>query len=108
MAGSGVGNLLCVDMGISLVNSCAAARSACYCADMAKRDRDSSSQKRRAGLLFALMGFAIINLGVLALLQGRLHYANYWGGAVFAPFALLGGLLVIVIAVRLYSRKTRR
>jgi hypothetical protein len=54
------------------------------------------------------MGFAIIILGVLALLEGRLHYANYRGGAVFAPFALLGGLLVIVIGVRLYLKGKRR
>jgi len=37
--------------------------------------------------------------GAGTLLRGQLHYPNYWGGAVFAPFALLIGALAIFIAI---------
>jgi hypothetical protein len=43
------------------------------------------------------IGAIIFAFGVLTLMGGRQYYSNYWGGAVFAPFALgIGGLLFIV------------
>jgi hypothetical protein len=38
--------------------------------------------------------------GIGAFVRGYLHYSNYWGGAVFAPNAILIGGLVIVVAFR--------
>jgi hypothetical protein len=43
------------------------------------------------GLLF-VMGASLISSGLARLLKNQLHYANYWGGAVFAPLAILIGL----------------
>jgi hypothetical protein len=45
---------------------------------------------------FAILGLMFIGLGAFPLLQGRSHYQNYWGGAVFAPFALFVGLLFLI------------
>jgi len=36
-----------------------------------------------------------IGLGSLTLVSGHLHYLNWWGGLVFAPFAIFIGLLAI-------------
>jgi hypothetical protein len=44
------------------------------------------------------LGAMFFALGVLTLLRGRQYYHNYWGGAVFAPFAMLiGGLCFFVL-----------
>jgi len=45
---------------------------------------------------FSLMGLMFIAMGALALLRGKTHYENYWGGPVFAPFAIFIGLLFLV------------
>jgi hypothetical protein len=50
------------------------------------------------------IGTLIFACGVLALLGGRQFYSNYWGGAVFAPFALVIGGLLFFVAFR--KRKT--
>jgi hypothetical protein len=44
------------------------------------------------------VGLIIFSLGVGALLRGQIEYLNYWGGAVFAPFAILVGVGLIVVA----------
>jgi hypothetical protein len=51
-----------------------------------------------------VIGVMIFALGALTLLGGRQHYSNYWGGAVFAPFALVIGGLFFLVAFR--KRKT--
>ena len=45
-------------------------------------------------------GCAIAFLGVASLAMGSLHYTNYWGGAVFAPYAIIVGGLLILTAAR--------
>ncbi len=47
-------------------------------------------------LFFGIFGLMFIGMGLFALLLGRTHYQNYWGGAVFAPFAIFVGLLALV------------
>jgi hypothetical protein len=52
---------------------------------------------------------SLILAGLAALQGGRLHYPNYWGGAVFAPLAIVVGVLGIVIVVakwRSFSQTT--
>jgi len=39
-------------------------------------------------------------LGVVTLLQGKLHYQNYWHGAAFAPFSVLIGALILFVAIK--------
>jgi hypothetical protein len=48
-------------------------------------------------LLF--VGLSLILAGLQALCSGRLHYQNYWGGSVFAPFAIALGLAVLIMLV---------
>jgi hypothetical protein len=48
----------------------------------------------RFGLI--LMGLMSIAVGARTLLRGRTHYETFWGGAVFAPFAIFIGLLVLI------------
>jgi hypothetical protein len=62
-----------------------------------KTERWQFSTRDRAAL--GVAGLTILLLGLGTLLRGHLEYPNYWGGAVFAPFAILVGLLVIVVAV---------
>jgi hypothetical protein len=46
------------------------------------------------------LGLVFMATGMLTLLQGKLHYSNYWGAPVFAPFAILIGILLVVFAFR--------
>jgi hypothetical protein len=48
-------------------------------------------------LVFA--GLSLILAGWRALDSGQLHYRNYWGGSVFAPFAIALGIAVLVILI---------
>jgi hypothetical protein len=32
-------------------------------------------------------------------MSGRMGWSNYWGGLVFAPFAIIFGLLLIYVAI---------
>jgi hypothetical protein len=47
---------------------------------------------------FAFLGLMLIATGMLSLLTGKLHYRNYWGAPVFAPFAIFVGLLTMIVA----------
>jgi hypothetical protein len=58
---------------------------------------------QRLGIGF--IGLMIIATGALTLVQGKLHYFNAWGLAVFAPFAFVVGILTIVIAIRFGPRQ---
>ena len=48
----------------------------------------------------AFLGVVVISLGTLTLASGRLHYSNWWGGQVFAPFAIVGGMIALTAAIR--------
>jgi fumarate reductase subunit C len=56
-----------------------------------------SSRTHRAVL--ALISLVIITLGIGALFNGHLEYRNWWGGFVFAPFAIVIGLFALLIAI---------
>lgn len=53
------------------------------------------------------MGVLILCFGVATLMKGKLQYPNYWGGPVFAPFAILVGVLGIFVGI-VSVRKARR
>jgi hypothetical protein len=61
----------------------------------------------RAGrIAFALVCFLSFMLGVGTLLQKNIGYRNWWGGVVFAPFAILigaQGLFIAGFRPRLFS-----
>jgi len=60
----------------------------------------------RAMLLF--LGLSLLGTGLRMLFGDQLLYANYWGGAVFAPFALAMGALLLIILVIKWNRLTER
>ena len=64
-------------------------------------DKKRERLARVSSVCFSLL---LILTGVAALLRGRLVYSNYWGGVVFAPFAILMGVLVIWIVVFKWHR----
>jgi hypothetical protein len=47
-------------------------------------------------VFLAILGLMFIGMGASPLLRGRTHYQSYWGGAVFAPFVIVIGLLVLI------------
>jgi len=53
-----------------------------------------------------LVVLSLVVSAITTLVKGDLHYINYWGGRVFAPFALLILLLGIVGVVVSKIRKT--
>jgi len=53
---------------------------------------------QRFGL--AVVGLMIVGFGVLTLMSGFPHFTNWWGAPVFAPFALVVGVLFFVAAFR--------
>ncbi len=63
---------------------------------MRNRDTRLAQWKAIQRYSFALVGLMLIGMGALNLLAGRLHYRNYWGAPVFAPFAILIGTLVLI------------
>jgi hypothetical protein len=54
--------------------------------------------RERAFLGF--VGVLVMALGVVTLLQGKLHYQNYWHGAAFAPFSVLIGAMILFVAIK--------
>ena len=50
-------------------------------------------------IFIGLFGFILIMTGLKNIFYGNQNYSNYWGGIVFAPIAILIGVLVIIITV---------
>jgi lipid-A-disaccharide synthase-like uncharacterized protein len=65
----------------------------------------ASQRVWREGSLMGFVGLWIFILGFVTLLLGQMHYKNYWGGAVFAPFALLIGVIAVAFAIRVRRRR---
>jgi uncharacterized membrane protein HdeD (DUF308 family) len=45
-----------------------------------------------------ILGLSAVVTGSLALLSGHLHYSNFWHAPVFAPFAIVVGILSLIAA----------
>jgi hypothetical protein len=71
----------------------------------AEHNKASQQVWRKGALLMGFVGLWIFILGFVTLLLGQLHYKNYWGGAVFAPFALLIGVIAVAFAIRVRRRR---
>jgi hypothetical protein len=48
----------------------------------------------------AVLGAIVMLTGALSMLSGQLEYPNYFHDPAFAPFAVVGGLVVILVAVK--------
>jgi membrane protein implicated in regulation of membrane protease activity len=55
-----------------------------------------------------LLVCALAGAAVAALISGRLGWKNYWGGFVYAPFALGIAVLLVVATLRRRERSSRR
>jgi len=51
----------------------------------------------RAGAI--LIALAVLSTGLRHLLKGNTSYQNWWGGLVFAPLTIVGGLLLLFIVI---------
>ena len=72
--------------------------------DEFKRVRNTPFQE--FGLI--VVGLLIFGAGLAALLNGYLHYRNWRGAPVFAPYALIIGVLFFVFALRGKLRRSKR
>ena len=50
-------------------------------------------------IALTFVGFSLVLTGAAALRTGRLHYQNYWGGSVFAPLAIVVGIMALVVVI---------
>jgi hypothetical protein len=66
-----------------------------------KLDPEKMKPAYRYGL--AIVGLTIVFGGVLKILNGNLHNANYRGVLSFPPFVIIIGILLVLMAIR--SRK---
>jgi len=66
---------------------------------MLKRKTGLRNLGTKGRIAFGCIGFVILVTGISTLARGRLHYPNYWGGAVFAPFAVIVGALTIIVMI---------
>jgi len=65
------------------------------------------AQLEKFGLMGIWLGVVLLGLGLFTLFNGKLQYSNYWGGPVFAPFAVLIGVLGIYVGI-VSLRRARR
>jgi hypothetical protein len=61
---------------------------------------NSDAKSPLVRIVAALAGLVILGWGLASILQrGDLHYTNWFGELVFAPFAILLGLVMILSAL---------
>jgi uncharacterized membrane protein YidH (DUF202 family) len=59
-----------------------------------------SSTRNRIGRIFLIVfSLLLIFIGAVHIMSGSMGWRNYWGGLVFAPFAIFFGLLLIYLAI---------
>jgi uncharacterized membrane protein HdeD (DUF308 family) len=58
-------------------------------------------QRQRSQLVCVVLGLMMLGSGSVTFVSGHLHYSNYyWYASVFAPFAILIGILCLVAAFK--------
>lgn len=61
--------------------------------------------KTKRLLTYLVLMLVVLGLAARPLARGALFYQSYWGGAVFVPFLLFVGAVILVIAVVDWNRK---
>jgi hypothetical protein len=46
-----------------------------------------------------VIALSVITTGIRPLLKGDYFYRNWWGGLVFGPITIIGGLLLLYVVV---------
>ena len=59
-------------------------------------------------ILTLFLGLALVGSGLRAMFRDRLTYSNYWGGPVFAPFAMMVGVFVLIVVVIKWNKFDER
>ena len=62
-------------------------------------------QRLQTQLVFVVLGLMMLASGSVTFVSGHLHYFNYRHAPVFAPFAILIGILCLVAAFRVRKDK---
>ena len=50
-------------------------------------------------LFFIIFGICLILVSTISLVQGKPGYANFWGGFVFAPIAIVIGIGLVLVGI---------
>lgn len=66
---------------------------------MTRRKSEPIVFSLRMRIFFGVVGLLLLSDGLRNLLKGNLEYPNHYGAAVFAPFAVVIGLLMIIVAI---------
>jgi hypothetical protein len=69
-----------------------------------KRKIPSATLPRRTRIKVGILSLILVVSGALSLMAGHLHYPNYWGGMVFAPYEILVGAVAILGMIFLRRR----
>jgi uncharacterized membrane protein len=70
----------------------------------------TSALRKIERILLLLFSLVLVAIGVGHIIRGSVGWRNYWGGLVFAPFAISFGLLLIYVAIFRWAKlkeKTR-
>ena len=72
--------------------------------EMQRHDKPRRDAKRWQQVTMGVFGLTIVASGAIALIRGALYYESVPGFLMFAPFALIVGAAIIVLAFRLGPR----
>jgi hypothetical protein len=61
--------------------------------------------KAKEALSYVVLLLVLLGLVARPLGKGALFYQNYWGGAVFVPFVLLVGVILVLAVALMRNRK---
>ncbi len=65
---------------------------------------NKKKQERLVRFTFVFVGLILVLFGAAKLLKGETNYSNYWGELVFAPVAILVGILALYISLFRWKR----
>jgi len=57
--------------------------------------------------IFVVIGLMVVGLGIGSLGRVGMMYHNWWRGLVFGPFAIVIGILFIIVMFKLGSLETK-
>jgi hypothetical protein len=65
--------------------------------------------KKKNRILFIRIGFGAIGIGFICagattLATGNIYYPNYWHAPVFAPLAILSGIVILFLVRKIVKR----
>ena len=71
-------------------------------------DKITVRREHFGSALLTILAVVLAIAGAVHMYRGSLGWTNYWGALVYAPFAVVIGLLMIVVAFKKPSRRRRK